>query len=130
MGVVVVRNPAHVVVDVAVDGQLIRRHPNQLILHVRQLVGRRRFPVLAPNDHRYEADLAVGNPADLVFMEPFCEPGSLAELAVGNTMLRVDGERVTHKVESKPRHRPAETNGGIITIASNGHSPGGNPNAT
>ena len=56
--------------------------------------------MVAPNDHRYVADLAIGNPADLVFVEPVCEAGGLAEFAAGNTILRGDRHAVIHWEES------------------------------
>ncbi len=64
--------------------------------------------MVAPNDHRYVADLAIGNPADLVFVEPVCEAGGLAEFAAGNTILRCDGDGVSHAEEIYGTLRPPE----------------------
>jgi hypothetical protein len=68
MGVIMVRDIAHVVVDgpARVDELLLRdarEHFKKVAFHV---IGR--FGIVhTPHDHRHEADLAVTDPARLVF---------------------------------------------------------------
>ena len=45
-------------------------------------VGRRLGAVEAPHDHRHVTDLALGDPADVVLVEPRRDPRRLAEVAV------------------------------------------------
>ena len=51
-------------------------------MHVREVVGRRLDAVLAPHDHRHRADLALGDPADVVLVVPGRDPRRLAQVAV------------------------------------------------
>src|SRR4051794_4024506 len=60
VGVVVVGDIAHVVVDVVLEREVLRDHHRELLVHVRQLLARRRDAVAAPHDHRDRADLASG----------------------------------------------------------------------
>ena len=84
MSVVVVRNPSHVVVDVVLDGQFLPSYQSEPVVHVGECLGRGRAPVAAPDNHRYVADLAVGDPANVVLVEPSREAFRLAELAAGH----------------------------------------------
>ncbi len=80
--VIVVRDIAHVIVDVVVEREVRRDHHGELFVHVRELIGRRVHAVPAPYDHRRGADLALRDPADVVLVEPRRDPGCLAEVAV------------------------------------------------
>src|SRR2546426_5660364 len=80
VGVVVVGDVAHVIVHPELpelrDGDL-----PQALAHVDHvLVGRRRA-VEPPDDHRDLADLAPGDPADLVLVIPRGDPRRTAEIA-------------------------------------------------
>ena len=79
--VVVVGDVAHVVVDVVLELEVLRRRPWRAVVHVRELVGRRLDAVAPPHDHRHRADLTLGDPADVVLVEPRCDPRGLAEVA-------------------------------------------------
>jgi hypothetical protein len=61
--------------------ELLSRHTCQLAEHVRFLVSWRTRAMALPDHHRHRADLALGDPAHLVFVEPGRDPGGLAELA-------------------------------------------------
>ena len=78
-----VRDVAHVVVDApsGVDELLVRPPPPGLVEVALHVVGGQRG-VSAPHHHRHEADLAVRDPADLIFEVALGEDGRLAELAV------------------------------------------------
>ena len=82
MGVVVVRDVAHVVVDVVVEVEVLlddhREASVEHLLHVRRGVG----IVDLPHDHRDGADLALRDPAELVLVEPGGDVSGLAEVAV------------------------------------------------
>lgn len=80
MGVVVRGDRAQVVVDpqlaVEVTGDDLGQPTVQLGAHV---IGRGRI-VGAPHDHRHRAALALGDPAQLVIVEPLGEWRRLAQL--------------------------------------------------
>jgi hypothetical protein len=48
---------------------------------VRDVLGRRRDAVVAPDHHRHRAQLAFGDPADLVLVVPGRDPLGPAEVA-------------------------------------------------
>jgi len=56
-------------------------HAAELGPHVIEIVGRRFGPVLTPDHHGDVADLAVGDPTDVVFVVPSGETGRFAEFA-------------------------------------------------
>jgi len=76
----VVGDVAHVIVQ-PVLADLNHCHVAQARVHVRKVVGRRIGAVPAPDDHRHCADLALGDPADVVLVEPRRDPVSAAEQA-------------------------------------------------
>ena len=78
--VVVVGDVAHVVVDVVLEFEVLRDDAGQPRVHVRELVGRRGDSVPAPDDHRDGADLAFGDPADVVLVEPRRDPRGFAQI--------------------------------------------------
>src|SRR5262249_4688076 len=82
VGVEVIGDVPHVVVDVVLDGQLLGRDLAQAVEHVLEVGGGRLAAVLPPHDHRDRADLALGDPADLVLVVPGGDPGRLTEIAV------------------------------------------------
>jgi hypothetical protein len=71
-----------------------------------QLLRRGFGPVLAPDDHRHVTDVAVGDPANRVFVEPFGEPSFLAQLAADDGGARRDRYRVSHAGDSMVRPYP------------------------
>lgn len=87
MGVVVVRDVPHVVVDVVAYRELLGRDPCELVVHVCERIGRRRRPVLPPHDHRDVADLAVGDPADVVLVVPWRDVCCLAQFAARDSFV-------------------------------------------
>ena len=58
-------------------------------MHVRELLGGRFGAVATPDDHRGRADLALGDPADLVLVEPRRDPRRLAQVATVPNLVRV-----------------------------------------
>jgi glucose-1-phosphate thymidylyltransferase len=89
VGVVVVRDVPHVVVDVVLEGEVLADDVGQPLVHVGELFGRRLGAVPAPYDHRSRADLALGDPADVVLVEPGRDPRRLAQVAVMPNVLLV-----------------------------------------
>src|SRR6266542_668504 len=83
VGVEVIRDVPHVVVDVVLDGQLLGGDAAELVEHVLEVGGGRVVPVLAPGHDRDRTDLAFGDPADLVLVVPGRDPRRLAEVTVG-----------------------------------------------
>ncbi len=88
VSVVVVGDVAHVVVDVVLVGEVLGDDGGEALVHVGELGGGRLGPVAAPHHHRGRADLTLGDPADLVLVEPGRDPGGLAEVAVGASLVR------------------------------------------
>src|SRR5438105_6174468 len=82
MRVPVVRNVAHVLVQ-PVFPDLALCHIFQMRQHVREMLVRRVHPVAPPDHHRRLADLALGDPADLVLVEPRRDPLGPTQHAVG-----------------------------------------------
>src|SRR5438477_3451948 len=78
----VVRDVAHVTVQ-PVFADLALCHVFQMREHVREMLIGRIDPVPAPDDHRRLADLALGDPADLVVVEPRRDPLGPAQHALG-----------------------------------------------
>ena len=80
--VVVVRDVAHVVVDVVLERRSASATTSaRRVVHVRQRLGRRVGAVDPPDDHRDGADLALRDPAHVVLVEPLGDPRRLAEIA-------------------------------------------------
>jgi glucose-1-phosphate thymidylyltransferase len=86
--VVVVGDVPHVVVDVVLEGEVLGDDRGQAFVHVRELGGGRLGAVATPDDHRSRADLALGDPADLVLVEPGRDPRRLAEVATVSCVVR------------------------------------------
>jgi glucose-1-phosphate thymidylyltransferase len=82
VGVVVVGDVAHVVVDVVLEREVRRDDRRQTLVHMGELGLGRLGAVAAPHHHRGRADLALGDPADLVLVEPGRDPSRFAEIAV------------------------------------------------
>ena len=82
MRVVVVRDVAHVIIDVVLELEVRLDHHRELAHHVIHVVFGRGHAVMAPHDHRGRTDLALGDPTDLVLVEPLGDPSGLAEVAV------------------------------------------------
>jgi len=82
MGVIVVGDVAHVVVDVMLELEMHRHHHLELRMHVCLHVIGRRGIVFTPHHHRHCADLAFGNPTHVVLMEPWRDSGGFAEIAI------------------------------------------------
>src|SRR4029453_15776658 len=80
VGVEVVRDVAHVVVDPELTHAGGGDFP-ELGLHVTQVVFGRRGAVKAPQDNRGLADVALGDPADLVLVVPGRDPRRPAQIA-------------------------------------------------
>jgi hypothetical protein len=59
---------------------LLSDHAQDVVKVTLYVVGRRGV-VLSPDDHRYEADLAVAHPTDLVLEVALGDDGRLAEVA-------------------------------------------------
>src|SRR5262249_25155965 len=100
-------------VDVA---ELRLRDLAQSRVHVAQVLGRRRDPVRAPDDHRHLADLALGDPADLVLVIPGRDASGLAEVARRNV------GRITHRswgsvARGPPGHHGTTESGALREIA-------------
>ena len=70
-------------------------------MHVRELLGRRIDAVAPPHDHRRRADLALGDPADVVFVVPGRDARRLAEVAAVGLLVAVG-----HGPDPTTRHRP------------------------
>jgi len=83
MRVVVVGDVSHVVVDVVLEGEVVRNHRRQPGAHVGQVLFGWFDAVVPPHDHRNRADLTLRDPADVVLMEPRGYPRRFAEIAVG-----------------------------------------------
>src|SRR6266850_1581054 len=98
VGVVVVGDVAHVVVDVAL-ADLLGRYLAQARVHVGEVLGGRLGAVVAPDHHGHRADLTLGDPADVVFVEPRGDARGATEIAAGDL-----GEGGFHGAE-----RPAAT---------------------
>src|SRR3989338_2974158 len=80
MRVVVIGDVAHVSVHPEL-AELRRGDFPQSLPHVRDVRGGRLGAVVAPDDHGHLADLALGDPADLVLPVPGADPRSPAEVA-------------------------------------------------
>lgn len=89
----VVRNLPHVVVDDPAVTESIRRRVGETGQHVVPVLSWRVHAVPTPHHHRGLADLALGDPADVVLVEPRRYPFRLAQLAIG------DPDR-SHRTES------------------------------
>lgn len=81
MRVVVVGDLPHVVIDVVLYGQLFDGDLGQPIVHVPKCLRGRRSSVVPPHNHRDMTDLAVGDPAHVIRVEPLRAAISLAQLA-------------------------------------------------
>src|SRR5205085_9671006 len=82
VGMPVVRDIAHVTVQ-PVFADLALCHVFQMSEHVREMLVGWVDPVTPPHDHRRLADLALGDPADLVLVKPRRDPLGPAQHAVG-----------------------------------------------
>src|SRR5437867_9069991 len=91
----VVRDIPHVSVDPEL-AELGRGDLGQTLTHVRDVVGRRRGAVVAPDDHGCLADLALGDPADVVLPEPRRELQRLAQVAVVHAKKLGTTRRLAH----------------------------------
>lgn len=80
MGVVVIRNIPHVVVDIDL-AELRRRYFAKSRMHVGEMVRWRCDPVISPHDHGYITHVAFRDPADLVLVVPGCDLGGSTEIA-------------------------------------------------
>ena len=80
VGVIVVGDIAHVIIDVMLKIEKLFDHRAELRLHVLHVILRRFDPVMAPHDHRRRANLTLGNPADVVFVKPLSDLGRFAEI--------------------------------------------------
>jgi glucose-1-phosphate thymidylyltransferase len=87
--VVVVGDVPHVVVDIVLEGEVLRDDRGQALVHVGELGGGRLGAVATPDDHRGRADLALGDPTDLVLVEPGRDPRRLAQVAASLLVVRV-----------------------------------------
>src|SRR5207244_2958965 len=96
--VVVVRDVAHVVVDVVLEREVFGDDRRELVVHVRELIGRRGDTVAAPHDHRDRTDLAFRDPADVVLVEPGCDACRLAEIAIGVYEIIGHASTIRHRV--------------------------------
>ena len=100
VGVVVVGDVAHVVVDVvAVEHR--GGDAGELAVHVGEVVRRRVDAVPAPHDHRRVADLALGDPAHVVLVEPVGDLGGLAQVAAVG-LLAPGHPRIIAPLRSEP----------------------------
>src|SRR5262249_29658389 len=81
VGVEVIGDVAHVPIDPEF-AELGGGHLAQALAHVRDVRFRRLGAMEAPHDHRRLADLALGDPADVVFEEPWRQLQGAAEIAV------------------------------------------------
>src|SRR3954447_15067016 len=79
--VVVVGDVPHVVVDVVLEREVLGDDAREVLVHVRQLGCGWVDAVPAPDDHRRRADLALGDPADVVLVVPRRDPRRFAEIA-------------------------------------------------
>src|SRR5262245_63256991 len=77
----VIGDVAHVTIDPEL-AELSGRDLGEAGVHVGHVRGGRRDAVKAPHHHRCLADLALGNPADVVLEEPGRELQSPAEIAI------------------------------------------------
>ena len=83
MGVVVVGDLAHVVVEKPIIGSKdLVPNLRKARVHVRDIIDRWLGTVRAPHNHRDRAGFALGDPTTIVFVEPFGELCRLAKLAV------------------------------------------------
>lgn len=83
--VIVVRDVPHVVVDVEL-AELRRRDRAETLVHVPEMVFGRLHAVESPHDHRRLADVALGDPADVVLVVPGRDlrgPAQVAAFDVG-----------------------------------------------
>ncbi len=81
VGVVVVGDVAHVVVDVALAAENAGGDLAQQRVHVGHVLGGRLGAVVAPHHHGHVADVALGDPADVVLVVPGRDPGRPAQVA-------------------------------------------------
>lgn len=108
--VVVVRNVAHVVVDVVLEREVLDHNRLEPGVHVHQVLLGGLGTVVTPDDHRNRADLALCDPAHVVLMEPRRDARRLAEVAVGTNRERVHRSKDTPETkrhEASPYHRRA-----------------------
>src|SRR5919201_2083969 len=78
----VIWDVAHVTVQ-PVFAELALCHVLQMLEHMGEMLGGRVHPVLPPHDHRRLANLTLGDPADVVLVEPRRDPLGAAQHAVG-----------------------------------------------
>lgn len=82
MRVIVIGDVAHVVVHVMNEPKVRIDHQGKLAMHVVLQFDRRRRIVLTPYHHRYCADLAFGDPAHIVLVEPWRNSRGLTQVAI------------------------------------------------
>ena len=105
--VVVVRDVAHVVVDVVIKLEVGVDDHRQLRVHVRELLGRRVHTVAPPHDHRHRADLTLGDPAHVVLVEPLGDARGLAQVAVVRERPSAHGCSPLSRFTRRPDRRAA-----------------------
>src|SRR5207248_6790457 len=79
--VIVVRNVAHVVVDIVLELEEALHDRRQLLVHVRELRRWRGGAMASPHDHRNRADLALRDPTHVVLVEPRRDACRFAQIA-------------------------------------------------
>ncbi|MDQ1467406.1 MAG: glucose-phosphate thymidylyltransferase [Actinomycetota bacterium] len=115
VGVVVVGDVPHVVVDVVLEREVLRHDIGEALVHVGELRGGRLGSVTPPHHHRGRADLALGDPADLVLVEPGRDPRRLAQVAVAPSVVRVVGVVVVAHHRAGMVQLPAHMKGLILS---------------
>lgn len=78
VGVVMVGDVAHVVINVVREIKMLCDNGRKLIMHVGQVIVRRNDTMVSPHHHGRRANLTLRNPTNVVFMEPLCDFGGLA----------------------------------------------------
>ena len=70
-----VGNIAHVIIDIMLEVEEFFHYRAELDLHMVHVFRWRLDSMVAPHHHRSCTDFALGNPADLVFVEPLGDLG-------------------------------------------------------
>ena len=85
MRVIVVGDIAHVVVDIVRELEMLGYDERKPLVHVFEVLGWRAHAVPTPHHHRHRADLAFGDPADVVFVEGGGDACRLTEVTTVDT---------------------------------------------